>query len=101
MTAVGAAPVSFLSRAERDMRDERLRAAVRNATTLMAGSRGYALAGIEDSDTLRSAARTLRAGVLAELPALLDEWSTRLEALGGHVHWATDGAEATTIVPVF
>ena len=47
---------------------------------------------------LRSAARTLRAGVLADLPALLDEWSTRLEALGGHVHWATDGAEATAIV---
>jgi L-lactate dehydrogenase complex protein LldF len=98
VTAVHAAPVTFLSRAERDMQDERLRAAVRNATTLMAGSRGFALAGIEDPDALRSAARTLRAGVLAELPALLDQWSTRLEALGGHVHWATDAAEATAIV---
>ncbi len=98
MTAVETAPVSFLSRAERDMRDERLRAAVRNATTLMAGSRGLALDGLADPDALRTAARTLRAGVLAELPAVLDEWSTRLEALGGHVHWAADGAEATAIV---
>jgi len=98
VTAVETAPVSFLSRAERDMRDERLRAAVRNATTLMAGSRGLALDGLADPDALRTAARTLRAGVLAELPAVLDEWSTRLEALGGHVHWAADGAEATAIV---
>jgi L-lactate dehydrogenase complex protein LldF len=98
VTAVQAAPVTFLSRAERDLRDERLRAAVRNATSLMAGSRAGALAGLEDPDRLRSAARTLRAGVLADLPALLDEWSTKLEALGGHVHWATDGAEATAIV---
>ena len=42
MTAVEAAPVTFLSRAERDLRDDRLRAPVRNATTLMAGSRGRA-----------------------------------------------------------
>ena len=62
MTAVETAPVSFLSRAERDMRDERLRAAVRNATTLMAGSRGLALDGLADPDALRTAARTLRAG---------------------------------------
>ena len=99
MTAtVGSTPVTFLGRAERDLRDDRLRAAVRNATNLMAGSRLDALAGLEDPDGLRDAARTLRAGVMAELPELLDEWSTRFEALGGHVHWAADAAEATAIV---
>ena len=99
MTAtVGSTPVTFLGRAERDLRDDRLRAAVRNATNLMSGSRLDALAGLEDPDGLRDAARTLRAGVMAELPELLDEWSTRFEAHGGHVHWAADAAEATATV---
>jgi L-lactate dehydrogenase complex protein LldF len=97
-TTVGSAPVTFLGRAERDLRDDRLRAAVRNATNLMAGSRVDALAGLEDPDGLRDAARTLRAGVMAELPELLDVWSTRFEAHGGHVHWAADAAEATAMV---
>jgi len=57
-TTVGSAPVTFLGRAERDLRDDRLRAAVRNATNLMAGSRVDALAGLEDPDGLRDAART-------------------------------------------
>jgi hypothetical protein len=95
---VDRAPVTFLGRAERDLRDDRLRAAVRNATDLMAGGRLHALAGLEDPDGLRDAARTLRAGVMAELPELLDVWSTRFEARGGHVHWAADAAEATAMV---
>ena len=90
--------MTFLSRSERDLRDERLRAAVRNATGLMAGSRVEALDTLEDPGGLRDAARTLRAGVMAELPELLDAWSSRLEALGGHVHWARDGAEAVVII---
>ena len=100
MTAtVGSTPVTFLGRAERDLRDERLRAAVRNATKLMAGSRlARRWTAWRIRTALRDAARTLRAGVMAELPELLDEWSTRFEALGGHVHWAADGAEATAIV---
>ena len=71
---------------------------MRNATNLMSGSRLDALAGLEDPDGLRDAARTLRAGVMADLPELLDEWSTRFEAHGGHVHWAADAAEATATV---
>jgi L-lactate dehydrogenase complex protein LldF len=35
---------------------------------------------------------------VADLPELLDEWSNRVEAVGGHVHWATDAAEAVAIV---
>ena len=90
--------VTFLSRAERDLRDDRLRAAVRNATVLMAGRRLDALDGLADADGLRDAARALRAGAMADLPALLDVWSERLEALGGHVHWARDAEDAVAIV---
>jgi L-lactate dehydrogenase complex protein LldF len=92
------APVTFLARAERDLRDDQLRARVRNATEMMAARRLDALAGLADPDGVRDAARGLRAAAMAELPSLLDSWSTRLEALGGHVHWATDAEEATSIV---
>jgi L-lactate dehydrogenase complex protein LldF len=93
-----AAPVTFLTRAERDLRDDELRVRVRNATEMMAGRRLDALAGLTDPDGVRDAARGLRAAAMADLPELLDTWSTRLEAIGGHVHWAADAAEANAIV---
>ena len=92
------APITFLSRAERDLRDDRLRSAVRNATDLLAQARVEALDKLADPDSLRDAARTLRAAVVADLPELLDQWSCRVEAIGGHVHWAGDAAEAVAIV---
>ena len=98
MTATTTGAVTFLSRAERDLRDERLRAAVRNATGLMSGTRIAALNGLEDPDGLRDAARAVRAAVMADLPEVLERWSNRLEAVGGHVHWARDGSEATAII---
>jgi L-lactate dehydrogenase complex protein LldF len=91
-------PVTFLTRAERDLGDAQLRARVRNATELMAGRRIDALEGLTDPDGVRDAARALRAAAMADLPSLLDTWSSRLEGLDGHVHWAADAAEATSIV---
>jgi L-lactate dehydrogenase complex protein LldF len=90
--------VTFLGRAERAMRDDRLRHAIANATTLMADRRLHALSRLEDPDGLRDAARALRHGAMTDLPELLDRWSSRLEELGGRVHWARDATEATTIV---
>ncbi len=98
--------VTFLSRAEHELRDDRLRAAVRKATNLMADRRLDALATLVDPDGLRDAARSLRAGAMADLPDLLDavveppRSTGRARALGpgrrgGHGHRPRPGASRT------
>ena len=85
-------------RAHGALADEKLRASVRNATGIMVDGRVRALAGLENADELRDAARDIRAGVMDRLPEILDQWSTRVEAAGGHVHWAADADEAVAVV---
>jgi L-lactate dehydrogenase complex protein LldF len=90
--------VTFLSRAEVELRKDRVRAAIRRNTEAKVVSRAVALDSLVDPDGLRDGARALRMDALASLPELLDEWSTKLEARGGKVHWAVDGAEAVPMV---
>ena len=71
---------------------------VARAVDRFSGGRRRALAEIEDADALRTAARAIRADILADLPAVLSQLADAFEANGGHVHWAADGAEANRIV---
>ena len=91
-------PVLFRDRAQIALGDARLRQSVRNATGLMTANRASALEELEEPGAMRDAARAVRTRVLARLPELLDEWSTKLEANGGRVFWADDAAEAVDYV---
>ena len=98
MSAPVATPVTFSGRAGRALGDERMRAAVARGTGIMLERRQEAIAQLANADELRDAAAAIRAATLQRLPELLERWSDSLGALGGHVHWASDAAEATAIV---
>lgn len=65
--------------------------------TLAAGNRAAwgALAG---SDALRQRARVIKDETLANLDRYLSQAADAIERAGGHVHWASDAAEARSIV---
>ncbi|MFN0089214.1 MAG: LutB/LldF family L-lactate oxidation iron-sulfur protein [Acidimicrobiales bacterium] len=93
-TPVVIGPPRFADRADKALGDEALRSAVRNATQLLVDNRAAAFAGLAEPDLVRDAARAARTRILAKLPELLDQWSSRLEAHGGQVHWCADAEEA-------
>jgi len=78
--------------------DPVLRARVAKAVDRFAGGRRRALAELEDADGLRTAARSVRAEILADLPALLERMADRVAELGGHVCWAETAADANAYV---
>ncbi len=98
MSSPAAIPVTFSARAGRALGDDRLRAAVAHGTDVMLQRRHGAIAELANADELRDAAAAIRAAAVANLPELLERWSDNFVALGGHVHWATDAAEATAVV---
>jgi L-lactate dehydrogenase complex protein LldF len=90
--------VTFLSRAEVELRKEDVRGRIRRNTEAKVLSRAEALGTLVDPDGLRDAARALRLDAIAHLPELLEEWTTRFEARGGQVHWAADADDAVRAV---
>jgi L-lactate dehydrogenase complex protein LldF len=90
--------VTFLSRADVELRKDAVRARIRRNTEAKVISRAEALGSLVDPDGLRDAARAMRLDAIAHLPELLDEWSCKFEAHGGRVHWATTDDEAVQVV---
>jgi L-lactate dehydrogenase complex protein LldF len=86
--------LSFHERVEDALRDTTLQTALGRSTTRFIGNRAAALAALEDPDGLRDQARAVRARVLANLDTLLMRLADTVEAHGGHVCWAEDGAAA-------
>ncbi len=54
--------------------------------------------GLEDADSVRFAARAMRARTIARLPAILERFADKLLDNGVHVHWAADGHEANAAI---
>ena len=52
------------------------------------------LGELDDADGLRGAARAVKQQVLADLPALLDQFADQVVARGGNVWWAPTAADA-------
>ena len=98
MTTPAATPVTFARRADRALADDRMRAAIARGTGLLVQRRHDAISQLANADGLRDDASAIRADAMRRLPDLLKLWSDNLTAAGGHVHWATDAAEATAIV---
>lgn len=90
--------VRFVTRAERELRNDRVRAAVRHSTSLLAANRDTALAGLADADAARDAAHEARRRAVDRLPELLDEWEALARSNGIVVHRAVDAAAAVRVV---
>ncbi|MDQ5854455.1 MAG: LutB/LldF family L-lactate oxidation iron-sulfur protein [Chloroflexota bacterium] len=78
--------------------DPNLQLALDRATTKFRASRASAISQMLDSRGVRDRARAVRAAALARLDEHLEALAANVEAAGGHVHWAADGAAARRIV---
>jgi L-lactate dehydrogenase complex protein LldF len=89
-------PVTFLTRAEALIgthEAEAVGAGIRNFLV----RREERFAEFPVVEDLRDRARAIRLHSLRHLDRLLGRFADQLEAVGGHVHWASDAAEANDI----
>jgi len=89
---------SFPEAARIALGDDQLRRNMRNATTTIRDKRARVVAEVPDWEELREAGRTIKAEVMRRLDDYLLQFEESVQAAGGHVHWARDGAEANAIV---
>jgi L-lactate dehydrogenase complex protein LldF len=89
---------SFPAAARRELGNPQLRANLRNATETIRDKRGRVVAELPDWEELRDAGRAIKADVLAHLDRYLVQFESAVQAAGGRVHWARDGAEANAVV---
>lgn len=90
-------PVTFLTRAEREVGTDKARAnhaGARRFTELRDG----AVADYPALDAMRDRARQIRLHTLAHLDTYLARFAAAFEANGGSVHFAADATEAVSIV---
>jgi L-lactate dehydrogenase complex protein LldF len=80
------------------LRNPQLRKNVAHAIDVIQTKRGKLIAEKADWQELRSAAAAIRTHALENLPAYLEQFEARCTAAGGHVHWASDAAEARQII---
>ncbi|HWG19639.1 MAG TPA: LutB/LldF family L-lactate oxidation iron-sulfur protein [Terracidiphilus sp.] len=80
------------------LRDTQLRKNVAHATDVIQAKRNRLVAEKTDWGELREAASSIRAHVLENLAAYLEQFEERCTAAGGVVHWAADADEARAII---
>jgi L-lactate dehydrogenase complex protein LldF len=105
MTAHAPSPImdprlapSFPDAAFSILQNTQLRKNVAHATDVIQAKRNALVAEKQDWQQLRTAASSIRAHALANLATYLEQFETNCTAAGGVVHWATDAAEARTII---
>lgn len=89
---------SLRDRTSTAVADPVLRSNIGHATDRFGTKREAALASVHDPDALRSAARGVRSQIMSRWAETLEALADNVEANGGHVHWADDGAEANRII---
>jgi L-lactate dehydrogenase complex protein LldF len=94
----GAPPEAFERAAPAALADAQARANVRLAQDTIRPRRAAVVAELSDWDELRRAGRELKERTLRRLGEHLLELEASVQAAGGVVHWARDGAEASRIV---
>lgn len=90
-------PVTFVERARKDMGTPGIAALEAGARRLAAG-RQNAGADFSEMESMRDQARSIRLHALGHLDELLGRFADQVEELGGHVHFAADGAEAIAYI---
>ena len=92
------ARIDMIGNTERALQDGALQGALHRALTGFRRMRGDAVAEIPEWQALRDAAAEIKTHVLAHLDIYLTQLESRISALGGTVHWASDAAEARRII---
>jgi L-lactate dehydrogenase complex protein LldF len=95
---IPAARLMLKARAARALDDPFLRKAVRVTVERLRGGRDRSAQALGDWEEWRERGRAVRSHVIANLDHYLAEFSHNFVALGGHVHFAADAAEARAIV---
>ena len=80
------------------LRNPQLRKNVAHAIDVIQAKRGRLVAEKTDWQELRTAASAIRAHVLENLDAYLEQFEANCTAAGGVVHWAGDAEEARRII---
>ena len=89
---------SFPTAASAELKNEQLRANLRNVTRTIRAKRAGVVAELDDWEELREAGRLIKDDVLGRLDEYLLQFEAGVQAAGGHVHWAADAAQANAIV---
>ena len=88
----------FTGHASKALHDTSLQQALKLLTDNFAPRRVEAMAALGNAEALRSQARAIKEHTLDHLDVYLEQFAHQLGKLGGHVHWATDAAEARQII---
>jgi len=84
-------------RASQALSDDFLRQAVKFTTDRLRGKKRESTEAFGRWEEWRERGRQIRAHTIAYLDYYLDQFTRNVEALGGHVHFAQDAAEAREI----
>jgi L-lactate dehydrogenase complex protein LldF len=88
----------FPAAAHETLQNAQLRRNLGKATTTIRAKRLRAVGELPDWEALRDAGAAIKARAMATLPEQLERLEASVQARGGQVHWARDGAEANAIV---
>ncbi len=97
MTAHITSP-AFKENAHRALGDAQLQRALGNVEKGFIGKRAKAAAKLPEFEELRDAARDIKNHTLAHLDLYIDAYAEKVEAAGGHVHFAPTAADARKVV---
>ncbi|HEY8724149.1 MAG TPA: LutB/LldF family L-lactate oxidation iron-sulfur protein [Gaiellaceae bacterium] len=89
---------SFPDAARIALGDPQLRHNLHKATSTIRDKRARVVAEVPDWEELREAGRAIKADVMQRLDEYLLQFEASVQAAGGHVHWASDAAEANAVV---
>ena len=84
----------FSSNARKGIADEKLQAALSKLSHGFPVKRLAAMARLPEFEALRDDAQAIKEHTLANLGTYLETYEAKVLESGGHVHWATDAAEA-------
>lgn len=91
-------PREFPEQAHEALADPKLKLALSRIKSHFQHGRSYAVSLYPDFEGLREQGRAIRDFALSRLDSLLETFEQRVNARGGHVHWARDAEAARTIV---
>src|SRR5437762_8522371 len=98
MSETGVQSGEIHERATQALRDAHLQEALRASTLRLYEHRLRAVQEVPGFERLRERGRELKREVIEHLDSYLAQFADQVERSGGHVHWASDAAEACAIV---
>lgn len=88
----------FRDRAVKSLKDDQMRQAVRKAVDRLSGNKDKAMQELPNWEEWREQAKLIRRHTIQNLDYYLSELAQNVRKAGGHVHFATDAAEARSII---